>query len=43
MEYTENGVPLFNGHNGLEYETWIIRTRTFLKEQRYDIWYSIVT
>jgi hypothetical protein len=31
MEYNENGVPLFNGKNGLEYEMWSIRTRTFLK------------
>jgi hypothetical protein len=43
MEYTENGVPLFNGQNGLEYEMWSIRKRTFLKAQGYDIWYSVVT
>jgi hypothetical protein len=43
MEYTENGVPMFNGQNGLEYEMWSIRTKTFLKAQGYDIWYSVVT
>jgi hypothetical protein len=43
MEYTENGVPLFNGQNGLKYEMWSIRTRTFLEAQGYDIWYSVVT
>jgi hypothetical protein len=41
MEYTENGVPLFNGHNGLEYDMWSIRMRTFLKAHGYDILYTI--
>jgi hypothetical protein len=43
MEYIENGVPLFNGQNGLEYEMWSIRMGTFLKAYGYDIWYSFVT
>ena len=43
MEYTENGVPLFNGHNGLKYEMWSIRKRTFLEEHGYYIWYLVVT
>jgi hypothetical protein len=43
MECTKNGVPMFNGQNGLEYEMWSIRMRTFLKAQGYDIWYSVVT
>ena len=43
MEYTENGVPLFNGQNGLEYDMWSIRMRTFLEAQGYDIWYLVVT
>jgi hypothetical protein len=43
MEYTKNGVPLFNGQNGLKYEMWSIRMRTFLEAHGYDIWYSVVT
>jgi hypothetical protein len=29
MDYSENGVPMFNGHNGFKYEMWIIRTKVF--------------
>jgi hypothetical protein len=45
MEYFENGVPLFNGQNGLKYEMWSIRTGKFLEAKGYveHIWYSIVT
>jgi hypothetical protein len=38
-----NGVPMFNGQNGMDYESWSRRSKTFLKSQGYDIWYSIVT
>jgi hypothetical protein len=41
MDYSENGVPLFNGHNGLKYEIWSGRTKVFLEAQGYDIWKSI--
>jgi hypothetical protein len=43
MEFTENGVPMFDGQSGLKYEMWSIRTRTFLEAHGYDIWYSVVT
>jgi hypothetical protein len=31
MDYFENGVPLFNGQNGLKYEIWSRRMKVFLK------------
>jgi hypothetical protein len=43
MDYFENGVPLFNGQNGLKYEMWSIRTKVFLQEQGNYIWLSVVT
>ena len=43
MDYSENGVPLFNGQNGLKYELWSGRTKVFLKEQGYYSWLSVVT
>jgi hypothetical protein len=43
MECTKNGVPVFNGHYGLEYEMWSIRKITFLEARGYDIWYSVMT
>jgi hypothetical protein len=33
MDYFENGVPLFNGQNGLKYEMWSIRMKLFLQAQ----------
>jgi hypothetical protein len=30
MDYSENGVPFFNGQNGLKYEIWSISTTVFL-------------
>jgi hypothetical protein len=42
MEYTKNGVPMFDGQSGLEYEIWSSSTKVFLKAQGYDIWKSIV-
>jgi hypothetical protein len=30
MDYSENGVPLFNGQNGLKYEIWNRSTKVFL-------------
>ena len=43
MDYSGNGVPLFNGHNGLKYELWSGRMKVFLQEHGYYIWLSIVT
>jgi hypothetical protein len=43
MEYNMNGVPMFNDHNGLEYESWRRSTHTFLQAHGYDIWYSVLT
>jgi hypothetical protein len=43
MDYSENGVPMFNGQNGLNYEMWTIRTELFLQAQGLYIWLSVVT
>jgi hypothetical protein len=34
MDYSENGVPLFNGQNGLKYEMWSGRMKVFLQAHR---------
>jgi hypothetical protein len=34
---------MFDGQSGLVYEIWSRRTKTFLQEHGYDIWYSVVT
>jgi hypothetical protein len=36
-------VPQFNGQNGLKYEIWSNRMKTFLQAQGCDIWRSVVT
>jgi len=41
--YKSNGILLFDGHIGLKYEMWTNKMKTFLGEQGYDVWYSIVT
>jgi hypothetical protein len=39
-----NGVPMFNGQNGLKYEMWSRRMKKFfIQAQGYDIWKSVVT
>ena len=43
MDYSENGVPLLNGHNGLKYEMWSGRTKVFLQEHGYYIWLLVST
>jgi hypothetical protein len=43
MDYSENGVPMFNGQNGLKYEIWSIRMKIFLQAQGHYIWLSFVT
>ena len=43
MDYSKNGVPLFNGHNGLKNELWSGRTKVFLQEQVHYICLSFVT
>ena len=42
MDYYENGVPIFNGHNGFKYEMWSRRTKLFLQAQGHYIWLSVV-
>jgi hypothetical protein len=42
MDYSENGVPMFNGQNGFKYEMWSIRTEVFLQAQGHYIWLSFV-
>ena len=43
MDYSKNGVPMFNGHNGFKYEMWSISTEVFLQEQGHYIWLLVVT
>jgi hypothetical protein len=43
MDYSENGVPMFNGQNGFKYEIWSRRTEVFLQAQGHYIWLSVVT
>jgi hypothetical protein len=40
MDYFENGVPMFNGKNGLKYEMWSRRTKVFLQAKGNYIWLS---
>jgi hypothetical protein len=41
--FSMNGVPMFNGQNGLDYELWSRRMKTFLQAHGYDVWHSVVT
>jgi hypothetical protein len=43
MDYFENGVPLFNGQNGLKYEMWRKRTKVFLQAHGNYISILVVT
>jgi hypothetical protein len=43
MDYSENGVPMFNCQNGFKYEMWSRRIEVFLQAQGHYIWISIVT
>jgi hypothetical protein len=43
MDYSENGVPMFNGQNGFKYEMCSRRTKVFLQAQGHYIWLSVVT
>ena len=43
IDYSKNGVPMFNGQNGFKYEMWSRRTKVFLQAQRHYIWLSVVT
>jgi hypothetical protein len=43
MDYSKNGVPMFNGQNGFKYEMWSRRTKLFLQAQGHYIWLSVVT
>ena len=43
MDYSENGVPMFNGQNGFKYEMWSRRMEVFLQAQGNYIWLSVVT
>jgi hypothetical protein len=42
MDYCENGVPMFNGQNGLKYDMWSIRMKVFLHAHGHYIFLSIV-
>jgi hypothetical protein len=43
MDYSENGVSMFNGHNGFKYEMWSIRMKLFLQAQGHYICLSVVS
>ena len=43
MDYSENGVPIFNGHDGFKYDMWRRRKKVFLQAQGNYIWLSVVT
>ena len=43
MDYSKNGIPMFNGQNGFKYEIWSIRTEVFLQAQGHYICLSVVT
>ena len=43
MDYSKNGVPMFNGQNGFKYEMWSRRMEVFLQAQGHYIWLSVVT
>jgi hypothetical protein len=43
MDYSENGLPMFNGQNGFKYEMWRRRTKLFLQEHGHYIWLLVVT
>jgi hypothetical protein len=43
MDYSENGVPMFNGQNGFKYEMWRKMMEVFLQAQGHYIWISVVT
>jgi hypothetical protein len=42
MDYSENGVPMFNGQSGFKYDMWSIRMKVFLHAQGHYIWLSVV-
>jgi hypothetical protein len=42
MDYSENGVPMFNGQNCFKYEIWRIRTEVFLQAHGHYIWLLVV-
>ena len=42
MDYYENGVPLFNGQNGLKYEMWSRTPKVFLQAHGNYIWLSVI-
>jgi hypothetical protein len=43
MDYSDNGVPMFNGQNGFKCEMWSIRKKVFLQAQGHYSCLSIVT
>ena len=43
MDYSENGIPMLDGHNCFKYEMCSRRTEVFLQAQGHYIWLSVVT
>jgi hypothetical protein len=41
MDYSKNGVPMFNGHNGFKCDMWSRRMEVFLQAQGHYIWLSV--
>jgi hypothetical protein len=42
MDYSDNGVRMFNGHNSFKYEMWSRRMEVFLQAQGHYIWLLVV-
>jgi hypothetical protein len=42
MDYSENGVPMFDGHKSFKYYMWSRKMKVFLQEQGHYIWISVV-
>ena len=43
MDYSDNGVPMFNGQNGFKYEMWSRRKKVFLQAHGHYMCISVVT
>jgi hypothetical protein len=42
MDYSENGVPMFNGQNGFKYEMWSRRTKYFYRHRDIIFGYQLL-
>ena len=42
MDYSKNGVPMFNGQNGFKYEMWSRRTKVFYRHRDIIFGYQLL-